>query len=164
MTEDAVDRITAQWRRERPDLDSSPMEVFGRLGRLAADLDVLLRPVFARRGLGEGEFDVLATLRRAGEPYTLTPGQLAASMMVTSGAVSKRIDRLEARRLVVRRAGAQDARSKLVVLTEAGVRLVDDVLVAHLENEHRLLAHLPPEDRRELADLLRRLGAGLPSR
>ena len=95
MTErDAVDRIVAQWAVERPDLDSSPMAVVGRIHRVADLLDSALRPPFAEEGLGNGDFDVLASLRRAGAPYRLTPSELTATMMVTSGAVTKRIDRL----------------------------------------------------------------------
>ena len=92
---DHVDTIVQQWAVERPDLDSSPLQVVGRLSRLADQADELLRPVFAARGLGDGDFDVLATLRRDGAPHELTPSELGARTMVTSGAVTKRIDRLE---------------------------------------------------------------------
>src|SRR5690349_20628211 len=99
---DAVDRIVAQWARERPELDTGPMSIVGRVHRLAELLDAGLRPVFAEADLGNGDFDVLATLRRAGPPFRLTAGELSASTLVTSGAVSKRVDRLEARGLVTR--------------------------------------------------------------
>ena len=123
MTEpDHVGRILEQWRVERPDLDTSPMGVIGRLHRLADRLDAELRPVFAEAGLSDGDFDVLASLRRAGAPYELTPGELGASTMVTSGAVTKRVDRLVAAGYVERRVCDDDARSRRVRLTDEGLR------------------------------------------
>src|SRR3954471_5184543 len=121
--QDAVDRIAEQWARERPDLDVGPMLVIGRLHRLAELLDQGLRPVFAEAGLGNGDFDVLASLRRAGAPYRLSPSELIASTMVTSGAVTKRVDRLAARGLVTRSVSAEDGRGRLVELTPEGLRL-----------------------------------------
>jgi DNA-binding MarR family transcriptional regulator len=100
---DQVDRIQAQWARERPDLDVGPQGVIGRLHRLANHLTAQLCVVYERFGLSEGEFDVLATLRRAGEPYELAPGALAEHTMVTTGAMTKRLDRLERNGLVTRR-------------------------------------------------------------
>ena len=109
---DHVGRIMEQWRDERPDLDPSPMGVIGRLHRLADALHAELRPVFAEAGLSDGDFDVLASLRRSGTPYQLTPGELAASTMVTSGAITKRLDRLEEKGYVTRTVCADDARSR----------------------------------------------------
>lgn len=160
---DPVDAILEQWRRERPDLDPSPMGVIGRISRLSDELEARLRPTFAAHGLGEGEFDVLATLRRGGPRTELTPGELTASMMVTSGAVSKRLDRLVGAGLVRRRSSDHDARSRLVSLTDQGRELVDAAVEAHLANEERLLSGLSPEERRQLADLLRRLTLSLPA-
>src|ERR1700712_2463380 len=117
MTEDAVDRIAAQWARERPELDVAPMTVIGRISRLADLIDQRLRLVFAEAGLGNGDFDVLATLRRSGEPFRLTPTELSDSTMVTSGAVTKRLDRLERDGLVERTVNAADARGRVVALT-----------------------------------------------
>lgn len=159
---DAVDRILEQWRDQRPDLDPSPMGVIGRLHRVGARLNALLLPVFREHGLGEGEFDVLATLRRSGIDHALTPSELMSSMMVTSGATTKRIDRLERAGLVRRSPSTQDGRVRLVSLTEAGLRLVDTAVAQHLANEDRLLAGLEPDQRATLADLLRRLGQTLP--
>jgi DNA-binding MarR family transcriptional regulator len=160
---DHVARIIAQWAVQRPDLDVSPMGIIGRLHRLAAVLHDELRPVFAEAGLGDGDFDVLATLRRSDPPHELTPGQLAASMMVTSGAVTKRVDRLERLGLVRRTVSGEDARSRRVALTEKGFALVDDLLEKHIANEHRLLAGLSELERSRLAHLLeawgRQLGA-----
>ena len=153
--------IVAQWNVERPDLDVSPMEVIGRISRLAADLDPLLAPVFTSRGLGDGEFDVLATLRRSGEPFELSPGDLGASMMVTSGAVTKRIDRLERSRLVTRRVSETDARARLISLTAEGRRIVDEAVVDHVANEARLLRGLTAAERETLAGLLRKLGESI---
>lgn len=155
-----------QWRRERPDLDVSPQGVIGRLHRLAARLTHELVAVYAEFGLGEGEFDVLATLRRSGAPYALTPGDLAAGTMVTSGAVTKRVDRLEERGLVTRRVRDQDARGRVVALTPGGRELIDRAFEAHMANEHRLLDGLDRVDRDRLARLLdewgRSLGEGGP--
>lgn len=158
---DNVDLIVAQWKVERPDIDASPMEVIGRISRLAADLDPLLAPVFTSRGLGDGEFDVLATLRRSGEPFELSPGELGASMMVTSGAVTKRIDRLERSGLVTRRVSEVDARARLIRLTPEGLRIVDEAVVDHVANEKRLLSGLSAAERETLSGLLRKLGESI---
>jgi DNA-binding MarR family transcriptional regulator len=158
---DAVDMIVSQWNTQRPEIDASPMHVVGRISRLAADLEPLLAPVFTSRGLGDGEFDVLATLRRAGEPFELSPGDLGASMMVTSGAVTKRVDRLERSGLVTRRVSESDARARLIRLTDTGRRLVDDAVVDHVANEKRLIGSLTAAERRTLADLLRKLGESI---
>jgi DNA-binding MarR family transcriptional regulator len=158
---DAVDVIVSQWAEERPDVDASPMHVVGRIHRLAAELDQMLAPIFAAHGLGDGEFDVLATLRRAGVPYELSPGDLGASMMVTSGAVTKRIDRLERAGLVTRRVSEHDARARLIRLTAAGLRLVDTAIEEHVANESRLLAGLNGGDRDALVALLRKLGTSI---
>ncbi|WP_148612119.1 MarR family winged helix-turn-helix transcriptional regulator [Nocardioides rubriscoriae] len=158
---DHVGRILEQWRVERPDLDISPMGVIGRLHRLADRLHAELRPVFAEAGLGDGDFDVLASLRRSGAPYELTPGELGASTMVTSGAVTKRVDRLEAAGYVERRVCADDGRSRRVRLTAEGRALVDDVLDRHVANEHRLLSGLSDLERSRLARLLETWGRAL---
>lgn len=151
---DRVARIQAQWRRERPDLDVAPQAVIGRLHRLAARLSAELAVVYRQYGLGEGEFDVLAALRRAGAPYERAPGELAAHTMVTTGAMTKRIDRLERAALVTRRPATDDRRGRVVALTDAGLRLIDEAFTAHMRNEHRLLAHLSTEEARALQDLL----------
>ena len=136
---DRVDRIQEQWRRERPDLDVGPQAVIGRLHRLADQLrDDLLR-VYRQFDLGEGEFDVLATLRRSGPPFTLAAGELATHTMVTTGAVSKRLDRLERAGLVERSVSSSDARGRLVGLTDAGRRVIDAAFTAHMRNEKRLV-------------------------
>jgi DNA-binding MarR family transcriptional regulator len=161
MEPDHVDAILEQWARERPDLDASPIGLIGRLHRLADVLNVELRRVFAEEGLGDGDFDVLVTLRRHGAPYELTPGELGASTMVTSSAVTKRIDRLERAGLVTRTVSEQDARSRRIRLTDAGFALVDRLMADHVANEARLVSGLTTDQRAQLASLLRRWGQAL---
>lgn len=158
---DHVGRIIEQWAAARPDLDVSPMGLIGRLHRLAALLNDELRPIFAEAGLGDGDFDVLAALRRSDPPHELTPGQLAATTMVTSGAMSKRIDRLERLGLVRRAVSDDDARSRRISLTEEGFALVDELLEKHVANEHRLVAGLSAAERSRLARLLEEWGRHL---
>jgi len=154
-TSDAVDRITAQWRNERPDLDSSPMEVIGRITRLSALIQRELERVFAAHGLNGGDFDVLATLRRSDAP--VTPGQLSQSTMVTTGGMTKRLDRLESLGFVERQPDPDDRRGRRIALTDEGRDLIDRTVEAHLENEERLLADLPAAKREQLVALLREL-------
>lgn len=152
---DRVDEILAQWHVERPDLDVSPVGVIGRLHRIAERLRDELVALYREYGLGEGEFDVLATLRRTGAPYELAPGELAAHTMVTTGAVSKRLDRLEALGYVQRRSSDRDGRGRVVGLTEAGIAAIDEAFAAHVRNEARLLEGLDVEQRAQMIALLR---------
>lgn len=161
MDEDAVDRILAQWRRERPDLDTAPMGIFGRLSRITAKARPAIDAVFARNNLNSWSFDVLATLRRAGPPFRLSPGDLLASCMVTSGTMTHRIDLLEKAGLVTRQANPDDRRSVHIGLTEAGRARVDHVVGEHMANEQRLLAALDPAERRALEAALKRFLAAL---
>jgi len=156
---DEVDRIVAAWRRERPDLDTHPLEVLSRVSRLSRHLDRDRAAAFTGHGLEPWEFDVLAALRRSGPPYQLSPGALLAETLVTSGTMTNRIDRLEGRELVVRLRDPSDGRGVLVRLTEAGLARVDTALAALLERERSLLADLSPRERLQLADLLRRVVA-----
>ncbi|MBB2910686.1 DNA-binding MarR family transcriptional regulator [Streptosporangium becharense] len=151
---DHVARIKRDWARERPDLDVGPQGVIGRLHRLAAHLTEQLCVVYRRYGLGEGEFDVLATLRRAGPPFERAPGELAAFTMVTTGAMTKRIDRLERDGLVTRRPSEHDGRGRVVALTPAGKDLIDRAFTDHIRNEHRLLGDLTTEEAAQLETLL----------
>ena len=151
---DAVDRITAQWHTARPDLDVSPIEVIGRVSRLSRLIDRRLADNFARHGLENWMYDVLATLRRSGPPYELMAGELVGLTMVTTGAITNRIDRLEQRGLVERDT-AQDRRKVIVRLTAQGVQIVDQVIVDHLDAEREIVAVLSDRQRRELARLLR---------
>ena len=154
MPPDHVARIQAEWARERPDLDVSPQGVIGRLHRLAGHLTEQLLVVYRRFGLGEGEFDVLATLRRAGPPFERAPGELAQFTMVTTGAMTKRVDRLERDSLVTRRRSAVDGRGRVVALTPAGRELIDAAFTEHMHNERRLLDGLSTEDAAALEALL----------
>ncbi|AUH42608.1 MarR family winged helix-turn-helix transcriptional regulator [Streptomyces sp. CMB-StM0423] len=156
---DEVDRLVAAWRRERPDLDVEPLEVLSRVSRLARHLDRARRLAFAEHGLEGWEFDVLTALRRAGEPYQLSPGQLLTQTLVTSGTMTNRIDRLAKKDLVERLPDPTDRRGVLVRLTAEGRERADAALAALLKQERAILAELPPERRRELADLLRQLTA-----
>ncbi|MFI8529304.1 MarR family winged helix-turn-helix transcriptional regulator [Streptomyces aquilus] len=153
-TPDRVARIQADWRRERPDLDVGPQGVIGRLHRLAGRLTEELVLVYGRHGLGEGEFDVLCALRRAGEPYERAPGELAAHTMVTTGAMTKRIDRLERAGLVTRRRSSDDQRGRIVALTRPGRELIDRAFTDHIRNERRLLDLLTPAEAETLEELL----------
>ncbi|MFD5574143.1 MULTISPECIES: MarR family winged helix-turn-helix transcriptional regulator [Streptomyces] len=151
---DRVSGIQADWRRERPDVDVSPQGVIGRLHRLAGRLTEELCLVYGQYGLSEGEFDVLCALRRAGEPFERAPGELAAHTMVTTGAMTKRIDRLERAGLVTRRRSDDDQRGRIVALTHPGRELIDRAFSDHMRNERRLLDLLAPADAAALETLL----------
>ncbi|GAA4110408.1 MarR family transcriptional regulator [Knoellia locipacati] len=144
---DRAEQIVEQWRSERPDLDPTPFLVIGRLHRVAAALTAELVRVYNEYGLGEGEFDVLATLRRQGGDFALTPSDLSEQTVVTSGAVTKRVDRLVTLGLVERRPSGTDGRSRLVALTPKGRELIDRAFTAHMANEARLLEVLSPAER-----------------
>ena len=154
---DEVDEVMAAWHRERPDLATSPMAVWSRIHRLAGLRDAARKRCFAEHGLEIWEFDVLAALRRAGEPYQLSPGQLLHQTHVTSGTMTNRVDRLCDRGLVTRHAAPSDGRSVVVGLTGAGRRAVDNALEALVELEESLLAGWSAGERESLAAMLRRL-------
>jgi DNA-binding MarR family transcriptional regulator len=154
---DHVDELLAQWRRERPDLNVAPLGLFGRLFRLVQLADAALGQELRRHGLQHGWFDVLAALRRAGAPYELNPTELIRATLLSSGGLTKRVDRLEEAGLVARRPDPKDRRGTLVRLTRRGKRIVDRALEAHLANEERLLSSLSAADRHSLDDLLRKL-------
>lgn len=158
---DHVDAILRQWASERPGLDVSPMAVLGRLSAAARAAEAVQKQTFAAHDLDGASFDVLATLRRSGPPYRLTPGELTRSAMVTSGAITQRLDRLEARGLVERRAADGDGRVVEVWLTGAGRTAVDRALPDHLETGTRLLAGLSPRQRADLERGLRALLASV---
>lgn len=151
---DNVDRVLAQWHTERPDLDPSPMGVIGRIQRASRLLERGLSDFFAEHDLQLWEFDILATLRRAGR---MPAGTLVTTSMVTSGAITNRIDRLAARNLVTREVDPGNRRSVLIDLTSEGRELVDELVAGHIDNENRLLASLTPTARDNLAQLLRTL-------
>ena len=153
--EDAVDRILAQWARERPDLDCSPMGIIGRITQLQREVFLAQRTTFARYGLDAPSFDVLAALRRAGPPYQLTPTALMRTALVTSGAITQRLDRLEEKGLITRGRSDADGRAVVVTLTEAGREALDTALPDHLATEREMLAGLTAAERDQLAGLLR---------
>ena len=161
MERDAVDEIAAQWRKLMPSLDIRPMATIGRLGRVCAVGERLIEATLAEFGLAIGDFDVLAALRRSGAPHQLTPSHLYRTLMLTSGAMTNRLDRLEERRLVQRIADPNDRRGVLVCLTETGMSLVDQAVEAHVENEARLLAALTRAEQTTLDGLLRKLLASM---
>jgi DNA-binding MarR family transcriptional regulator len=154
---DQVDRLVAAWRRERPDLDVEPLQVLSRLARLARHLELARRAAFGELGLPQWQFDVLAALRRAGPPYEMTPGDLLAETLVTSGTMTHRVDQMEEAGLVSRQPDAADGRVVRVRLTRRGSAAVDTALERLLERERRLLAHLSPAERGALVHLLRGL-------
>ncbi|MGV9836238.1 MarR family winged helix-turn-helix transcriptional regulator [Nocardia niigatensis] len=158
---DAVDQITAAWRQQRPDVDTSPMEIFGRLARLGRIVDRELSDFFRTQGLERWEFDVLATLRRSGNESGLSAGALNKAAMITSGAITNRIDRLTAKGWVERVPDPKDRRAIQVHLTDSGRALIDRILPLHMENEQRLLADLSPADREALIPLLRKFAESL---
>ncbi len=160
---DAVDTILAQWRRECPELDVTPMGPIGRLKRCSALVQRRLDETFAAHGLTFWEFDVLATLRRAGKPYCLAPTVLFATLMVTSGTMTNRLQRLEASGWVERLPNPEDARSMLVRLTPTGLALIDRAVPAHVENERQILCGMTAADLRMLDRLLSRLLTALES-
>ena len=153
---DRVASIQAEGAAESPDLDVSPQGIIGRLHRLAGYLTGELLTVYERHGLGEGEFDVLATLRRAGAPYERAPGELAEHTMVTTGAMTKRLDRLVEAGLVERRTAEGDGRRRIVALTPAGLALIDVAFTEHMANERRVVDELAGEDRVALEGILQR--------
>lgn len=156
-TRDDVDRVIEAWQRERPGLDLRPLGVLSRVSRLSRRLDLARERAFAAHGLAAWEFDVLVALRRSGPPYRLTPGQLVAQTLVTSGTMTNRIDRLTARGLVVRQPVPDDQRATWVTLTAQGREHADAAFEDLLAAEHQLLADLPDAAREGLAASLRTL-------
>jgi len=154
---DRIDELVSQWARERPDLDVGPMATLGRLTRLHANLLRAVESVFSEHGLQVGEFDVLATLRRDGKPYSMKPTALSRMLMLSPAGMTSRLDRLEERGLVERRPAPDDRRSTSVVLTREGLAVVDAAVTDHVANEARLVSPLSATEQRTLDRLLRKL-------
>tara|TARA_R110000772_G_scaffold49123_7_gene112962 strand:+ start:55623 stop:56162 length:540 start_codon:yes stop_codon:yes gene_type:complete len=154
---DHVERILAEWRQEFPDLATAPMGVIGRVRRLSTFFLRGMEETWAKFDLNVAGFDVLSTLLRAGPPYSLSPGELLTSTMVTSGTMTHRIDQLERAGLVVRRANRDDGRSVLIALTDRGRKLIEQALVAHVETQARLIGTLTPAEQDTLAALLKKM-------
>jgi DNA-binding MarR family transcriptional regulator len=151
---DHIDRIIAQWNRERPELDTGPMAVIGRVARLAALLRREMHQTWSQYGLNAASFDVLATLRRAAPEDGLSPGELLEETMVTSGTMTNRIDQLEKAGLVARIRNPEDGRGYLIRLTEKGFALIEAAVTDHVATQQRLLSGLGTEDRDRLDRLL----------
>jgi len=154
---DAVDGIIEQWRRERPDLDPSGKAITGRIIRLASLFQQVNSDAFGPLGLNDGDYGVLATLRRTGDPYELTPSELARQRMMTSGGMTVALDRLERKGMLTRSPNPADRRGSLVRLTPAGLALINQAMERHAETEQRLIEALSDAERKKLADLLRKL-------
>lgn len=161
---DEIDRIVEQWNRQRPDLDVSPTHTLQRITRLSLLQGVSFARVFAPYGISFGEYLVLAALRRAAPPHRMNPTRLFNSVILSSGAMTNRLDRLEGMGLVERQPDPTDRRGRLVALTDRGRELVDAAVTDHLENEQRLLGALDAGEREQLAGLLRKLLLSPPFR
>ncbi|MFF5963320.1 MarR family winged helix-turn-helix transcriptional regulator [Streptomyces collinus] len=157
---DPVDAIIGQWATVRPDLDTAAMEVFGRINRLSHAIGERVGQAYAKFGISRGEFDVLATLRRSGEPFTLSPRQLSATLMLTTGGMTGRLDKLERAGLLRRSPDPHDRRGLQVTLTDEGLALVDEAVGAGLAVQTEALSGLGAERAGQLAGLLRDLLAG----
>ncbi|MBS3669517.1 MarR family winged helix-turn-helix transcriptional regulator [Vreelandella boliviensis] len=157
---DHVDNILKQWRQERPDLEVAPMGTIGRVKRLNHALKRAMEKTWAKYGLTDASFDVLATLRREGEPYALSPGDLMTSTMVTSGTMTHRINQLEKAGLIKRVKNPNDGRGFLISLTQRGFELIDEAVAAHVETQAQLVSALTEEQRAQLDVLLRQFLAG----
>ena len=157
VTDDPIDRLIEQWRRERPDLDAAPMALFARLFRAAHAADRAVERGLAAQGLQPGWFDVLSALRRSGDPYRLSAGRLTAAVMLSTGGMTKRLDRMAAAGLLRRTPDPEDRRGVLVELTAEGLRTVDRAVDGHVAAEAALLTGLTDGDRTRLETLLTRL-------
>ena len=154
---DHVDRLQAQWTAELPDLDTEPMTILGRAYRLSNLVRPSIEETFASFGLDRGEFDVISTLRRSGPPYRLTPTDLYTLLMISSGGLTHRLDRLQKAELIVRERSAADGRSSVVGLTENGIALAEAAFRADMASEARYLEVLNGQERAALAGLLKKL-------
>lgn len=161
---DEIDRLVAEWNRERPDLDVSASYTLTRITRLALLQAASFAPVFARYGLTWGEHLVLAALRRSGPPFRMSPTTLFSSLLLSSGAMTNRLDRLEEMGFVRRLPDPSDRRGRLVELTAKGRRVVDNAVVDHIADEEKLIAPLNRSERQRLAELLRKLLLSEPFR
>ncbi|MGF1718812.1 MarR family transcriptional regulator [Vibrio kyushuensis] len=151
---DAIERVVEQWATEKPELDTQPMAMLGRLLRVSKHLETHVAEKHKQYDLKLGEFDVLATLRRSGKPYSLTPSELIDSMMLTSGAMTNRLDKLEKKRLIERTHSKEDRRSVFVKLTKDGLVLIDEMMTEHVAVQTSLVDSLSPTQKKQLNQLL----------
>lgn len=154
---DRIEKVVNQWQRERPDLDVSSMGLIGRIKNIDLHLTREMEHIFAQFGLNASSFDVLATLRRTGHPYRLSPGEMLSTLMVTSGTMTNRIDQLEKVGLVLRQPNPSDGRGFLISLTDEGLALIERVIESHTKNQARLVAGLTAEQQLQLNQLLSQL-------
>jgi len=154
---DSIDRVRSPWQLDRSDLDTSPMELIGRILRIGFITQAKMRRVFRQHGVDSGGFDVLATLRRSGMPYHMTPTQLYKELILTSGAMTHRLDVLERDGLIVRNSDPDDRRGTLIELTKKGSGLLDQAMDTHLDGEASMVAHLTKTEQKDLAKLLKKL-------
>lgn len=158
---DHIDRLRAQWARELPDIDTCGMEVLGRARRIVLRSRPTIEAVFARHGMDAGEFDVLSTLRRSGPPYALRPTELYRSLMISSGGLTDRLNRLARAGMITRPPSPEDGRSLLVQLTDKGRAAAEAAFREDMGVEAAMLAVLDDAERKALADLLRKLALGM---
>ncbi|HDM8232826.1 TPA: MarR family transcriptional regulator [Vibrio campbellii] len=154
---DAIDRVVSQWAKEKPELNTEPMAIMGRLMRIAKHMENHVAELHKRYDLKMGEFDVLATLRRSGQPYRLTPSELISSMMLTSGAMTNRLDKLEKKGLIAREHSKEDRRSVTVELTAKGFELIDSLIEQHLQAQHELMGSLSSAEKGQVNQALKLL-------
>ncbi|AUW05125.1 MarR family winged helix-turn-helix transcriptional regulator [Vibrio campbellii] len=154
---DAIDRVVSQWAKEKPELDTEPMAIMGRLMRIAKHMENHVAELHKSYDLKMGEFDVLATLRRSGKPYRLTPSELISSMMLTSGAMTNRLDKLEKKGLIAREHSKEDRRSVTVELTAKGFELIDSLIEQHLQAQHELMGSLSSTEKGQVNQALKLL-------
>lgn len=152
---DAIDRVIQQWDTEIPELETQSMALIGRLSRVYKHMESDITALHRSYGLTSGEFDVLATLKRSGAPYQLTPSALIESMMLTSGAMTNRIDKLESKALISRTHSEQDRRSVTVELTKQGLALIDTLVFEHVSTQKRLTQGLDQKQMLELNNLMK---------
>ncbi|MBO1897355.1 MarR family transcriptional regulator [Shewanella sp. BF02_Schw] len=155
-----IDRVVAQWDEQKPHLDTEPMAILGRFLRLQKHIEAEISTSHKQFDLTMGEFDVLATLRRNGKPYTLTPSALLSSMMLTSGAMTNRLDKLESKDLIARVHSTEDRRSVSVALTNKGLATIDEAIEEHVKVQHQLVANLSDIEQPELNQLFKTWLAG----
>jgi len=152
---DHIDFVVRQWAEAMPELDASSMAITGRMLRIMKQLTAARAEALAPFGFREGEFDVLATLRRAGAPYCLSPTQLYQALLITSGAMTHRLNRLEEVGSIARVAAAEDKRSMLVALTPSGLEKIEQALQRHTQVQNTFLAVLNKQQQQQLVELLR---------